>query len=234
MIVFVPQLAAVVFDFDGVVLDSETPEYESHRRIYERCGVDLTIEEWCGAIGLWAEDHNERRFEALCARSVRAPQRAAYHEERRRIFAELVPGEPMPGIRELLTALREADIRTAIASTAPARWVVPQADRIGVGPLFHAIVTGEEVVRRKPAPDVYLEAARRLAVPPSLSIAIEDSGPGIDAARAAGMIAVAIPHWLTATHDLTGANAIVAHAGELTLERLQQLLARRVGGRRDE
>lgn len=214
----------MIFDFDGVVLDSETPEYESHRRIYERCGVALTVDEWCGAIGLWTEGHDEKRFETLCERSARAPARAAYHEERRRIFAELVPGEPMRGIRKLLLALNDAGVPTAIASTAPSRWVVPAADRIGVRPLFRAIVTGEEVARRKPAPDVYVEAARRLDVDPARSVAIEDSAPGVAAARAAGMRTVAIPHWLTASHDLAGADVTVAHAGELTPDRLRQIL----------
>jgi HAD superfamily hydrolase (TIGR01509 family) len=217
-------LAAVIFDFDGVILDSETPEYESHRRIYRRCGIDLSIEEWCGAIGLWTEGHDDRRFETLRERSPLAPPRAAYHEERRRIFEALVPAEPMRGIRELLGALNEAAIPTAIASTAPSRWVVPAAERIGVGHLFRAIVTGEEVARGKPAPDVYLEAARRLGADPACSIAIEDSAPGVVAARAAGMRTIAIPHWLTASHDLTGADASVAHAGELTVDRLRRLL----------
>jgi HAD superfamily hydrolase (TIGR01509 family) len=220
----VSRLAAVIFDFDGVVLDSETPEYESHRRLYERCGVELTVSEWCGGIGLWTEGHADRRFETLCARSTIAPARDAYHDERRRIFDELLPREPMRGIRELLTALRTAGIPAAIASTAPTRWVVSSAGRIGVHELFRAIVTGEEVARRKPAPDVYLEAARRLDVDPALAIAIEDSGPGITAARAAGMTTIAIPHWLTATHDLSGADLRVGHAGELSIDRLRQLL----------
>jgi HAD superfamily hydrolase (TIGR01509 family) len=219
-----PSPAAVIFDFDGIVIDSETPEYESHRRIYERCGVRLTPDEWCDQIGLWVEGHDERWFTELCGRSPGAPARDAYHAEKRRIFDEVVPREPMRGIPELLTALAEAGVPAAIASTSPARWVVPAAERIGVRPLFAAVVTGDDVARRKPAPDVYLEAARRLGVDPARCIAIEDSGPGITAARAAGMKAVAIPHWLTERHDLSGADLRVAHAGELTLARLATLL----------
>jgi HAD superfamily hydrolase (TIGR01509 family) len=215
--------AAVIFDFDGVVLDSETPEYESHRRIYERCGAALPVGEWCDAIGIWTEGHDERRFVTLRERSANPPSREAYHTERRRIFEELVPREPMRGIRELLLALDEAGIPTAIASTAPSRWVMPAAERIGVHSLFRAIVTGEEVARRKPAPDVYLEAARRLGVDPARAVAIEDSGPGIAAAKAAGMTAIAIPHWLTELHDLSGADLRVDHAGELSVERLASL-----------
>ena len=218
-------IEAVIFDFDGVVLDSETPEFESHRRIYERCGVVLTRDEWCDHIGLWAEGHDERWFAQLRDRSPVAPEREVYHAEKRRVFDEVVPREPMRGIRELLTALAAAGVPAAIASSSPARWVVPAVEGLGLRALFGAIVTGDEVSRRKPAPDVYLEAARRLGVDPSRSIAIEDSGSGIAAAKAAGMRTVTIPHWLTEGHDLSGADLRVAHAGELTLVRLATLLA---------
>jgi putative hydrolase of the HAD superfamily len=217
-------VAAVIFDFDGVVLDSETPEYESHRQLYEQCGVPLTIDEWCDAIGLWSEGHDDRRFDTLSSRAPNAPPRDHYHAERRRIFEALLPLEPMRGIRELLAALDEAGVPAAIASTAPARWVLPAAERIGLRARFRAIVTGDVVSRRKPAPDVYLEAARQLGVDPSQAVAIEDSAPGVAAARAAGMAVVAIPHWLTETHDLKAAHLLVPHAGELTVERLERLL----------
>jgi putative hydrolase of the HAD superfamily len=216
--------SAVVFDFDGIILDSETPEYESHRRIYERCGVELTVDEWCGVIGTWSEGHDEQWFVRLCERSPGAPPRDDYFAERRRIFEEIVPAAPMRGIQDLLTVLRGAAIPVAIASSAPARWVVKAVDRLGIRPLFDAVVTGDEVRRRKPAPDVYLEAARRLGVDPARAIAIEDSAPGIAAARAAGMKTVAIPHWLTERHDLSAADVTVAHAGELTVERLAALV----------
>src|SRR4249919_3059218 len=68
----VSPVAAVIFDFDGVVFDSETPEYESHRRIYERCGVTLTVDEWCGVIGTWSENHDEQWFKRLAAQAAGA------------------------------------------------------------------------------------------------------------------------------------------------------------------
>jgi HAD superfamily hydrolase (TIGR01509 family) len=216
-------VAAVIFDFDGIVLDSETPEYESHRRIYERCGVTLTVDEWCGVIGTWSEGHDEQWFRRLCAQSGGAPGREAYFAERRRIFEAIGPAAPMRGVRELLLQLRDAGIAAAIASSAPARWVVGAVERLGIRPLFAAVVTGDEVAQRKPAPDVYLEAARRLGVDPARSVAIEDSEPGIAAACAAGMTVIAIPHWLTERHDLSAAHLTVANAGELTVERLTSL-----------
>jgi len=216
----------VIFDFDGIILDSETPEYESHRRLYQRYGVALTVEEWSGVIGTWSEAHDEQWFTRLCERSTAAPPRDAYFAERRRLFEEIVPPRPMRGVVELLSALQDARIPTAIASSAPARWVVPAVERIGIAPLFAVVVTGDQVVHRKPAPDVYLTAAHRLGVDPARSIAIEDSAPGIAAALAAGMTTIAIPHWLTSRHDLSAAHLPVAHAGELTLERLVSLIQR--------
>jgi HAD superfamily hydrolase (TIGR01509 family) len=217
-------LASVIFDFDGIVLDSETPEFESHRRIYERYGVTLTVDEWCGVIGTWSEGHDEKWFTRLCERAVKAPEREAYFEERRRLFEELVPADPMRGVRELLKIVRDADVPIAIASSAPARWVVGAVERLGISPFFAAVVTGDQVTHRKPAPDVYLTAARRLGADPHHSVAIEDSSTGIAAARAAGLKTVAIPHWLTERHDLSAADLVVEHAGLLTLDRLEALI----------
>ena len=219
-------IEAVIFDFDGIVLDSETPEYESHRRIFERCGTPLTVDEWCAQIGVWAQGHHERWHARLCEVSRQAPDWPSFAAEQTRLFQALVPTAPMRGILDLLDRLAAKKIKTAIASSAPARWVVPAAAEIGVSDRFQAIVAGDQVTHRKPAPDVYLEALRRIDADPLRTIAIEDSAPGLASARAAGLKTVVIPHWLTARHDLGAADLRVAHAEELTLDVLERLLAR--------
>ena len=218
-------LAAVVFDFDGIILDSETAEFESHRRIYERCGVPLTPREWCDQIGIWVEGHEDRWSVRLAELSSSAPDPAAFKAEQHQLFREILAREPMRGIRELLDALQAARVPTAIASTAPSRWVASAVAELALSDYFQTIVTADDVRRRKPAPDAYLEAARRLGADPARSVAIEDSGPGIAAATAAGMKAVAIPHWLTESHDLGPATLRVAHAGELSIELLEDLVS---------
>jgi len=214
----------VIFDFDGVILDSETPEFESHRRVYEQYGAKLTREEWCGQIGLWSDGLGARWYSVLCERSSRPLDRETFEREQKRLFQELVPREPMRGIRDLLETLTSAGIPCAVASSGPARWVGPAIERLGLTSRFAAVVTGDDVVRRKPAPDGYLEAARRLGADPTQAVAVEDSAPGILAARAAGMKTVAIPHPLTEGHDLGDADLRVSHAGELTVARLATLL----------
>ena len=158
-------------------------------------------------------------------RNGQRTDREAYHAEKRKIFDDVLPAEPMRGIAELLAAIRAAGIPAAVASSSPRSWVARGVDLLGIRAFFGAFVSGDDVQRRKPAPDIYLEAARRLGVEPARSVAIEDSSPGIAAARAAGMKTVAIPHWLTEKHDLAGADLRVAHAGELTLTRLRALVA---------
>jgi len=216
-------LAAVVFDFDGIILDSETAEFESHRRIYQRHGAALTPEEWCDQIGIWSEAHERRWCDRLNELSGVSMEYGVFKADQHRIFHDILAREPMRGIRDLLDALALADIPMAIASTSTARWVVPAVERLGLSDRFRTIVTADDVERRKPAPDVYLEAARRLGADPRRSVAIEDSGPGIAAATAAGMKTIAIPHWLTERHDLAAAALRVAHAGELTVEVLERL-----------
>jgi len=221
------QLAAVVFDFDGIIMDSETPEYESHRRVFEQYGASLTTSDWCHQIGIWNEAQDERWFRELCRRCSNAPDSRTFLAEKRRIFDEVAPREPMRGVRELVNALNEAGVPAAIASSSSSWWIRSAVERIGMSGKFAAVATGDDVERRKPAPDVYLEAARRVGVDPADVVAIEDSAPGIEAARAAGMATVVIPHWLTERHDLSGADLRVASAGELTLPRLAALVSTR-------
>ena len=218
------RLQAVVLDFDGVILDSETAEFEAHRRIFERCGARLTIEEWTSQIGLWSEGQGTRWHERLRALSPAAPDLESFQAEKSRLFAELLSVRPMPGIEALLDELERADVPVAIASTSPAHWVVGAAARVGIGTRVRTIVSANDVVRRKPAPDVYLEAVRRLSAEPARSVAIEDSGPGVRSALAAWLKTVAIPHHLTDGHDLTGAHLRVASATELTLPALEALV----------
>ena len=216
---------AVIFDFDGTILDSESAEFHSHRRLFADHDVDLTEEEWCTGIGIvQAETH---WWDRLCARAAAPPSYQQFRHATRRYFSEHVRMEPMPGITALVGALVASGIPRAVASAASARWVLRALGDLGLTPSFDAVVTGDQVARTKPAPDVYLEAARRLGVRADRCVAIEDSGPGLAAARAAGMRTVVIPHRLNRhTHDFTGADLHLTTAAELTLERLSQLAGR--------
>jgi HAD superfamily hydrolase (TIGR01509 family) len=173
---------------------------------------------------VWTEDQAQRWHRRLSDLTAGAPTFSEFQIEKRRIFTELIPRAPMPGIAELLELLARAGVPVAIASSSPARWVVPAVTQLGIVSQVRAIVTADDVARRKPAPDVYLEALRRLGAAAEHSVAIEDSAPGVAAAIAASLWTVAIPHWLTARHDLSGAHLQVSSARVLTLDRLDRLV----------
>lgn len=211
---------AVIFDFDGVILDSETPEYEAHRQMFFARGLELTPADWCDTIGTC--DDPRRWFERLLAA---APSLAyeQYLEEKRRLFRALVRMEPVRGVDALLSSLERAGVPKAVASNASGGWVQRAAAEMGLVHRFDAIVTADDVERPKPAPDVYLQACERIGVAPHASVAIEDSTTGVAAARAAGLKVVAIRHWLTRQHDVSAADLIVEHAGMLTIDLLRTL-----------
>jgi HAD superfamily hydrolase (TIGR01509 family) len=220
-----PDLEAVVFDFDGVIVDSETPEYEAYRTLFERAGLSLSVEEWTSQVGIWTHDQDLVWHGRLCARCTVSPSLEDFRTQKRLLFAQRLSMVVMPGIERLLESLAAASIPIGIASSSPARWVVSAATRLGLRSQVQAIVTADDVEKRKPAPDVYLEVVRRLGVRTTHAVAIEDSGPGIAAALAAGLKTVVIPHWLTDRHDLNGAHLRVSSAGELTVSRLRHLVA---------
>jgi HAD superfamily hydrolase (TIGR01509 family) len=212
---------AVIFDFDGTILDSESAEFESHRRLFADWGVPLTEDEWCEGVGILKPDTHW--FDRLCERAQHPLTFERFREITRGYFQQHVRMEPMPGVSALLGALVTTGVPRAIASAAPSDWVMRGLEGLRLVDAFDAIVTMDQVEKGKPDPDVYLEAARRMQIEPAHCVAIEDSGPGLAAARAAGMRTVVIPHSLTRLHDLSGADLRVASATELTLEALRSL-----------
>jgi putative hydrolase of the HAD superfamily len=213
---------AVIFDFDGTILDSESAEYHSHRQFFAEHGVELTQEEWCTGIGRVQPERTW--WEWLCTRTTTPPTYERFRKTTRTYFVRHLRMEPMPGIQTLVESLVAAGVPRAIASAASLSWVARAMKELHIGRAFEVIVTGDQVERTKPAPDVYLEAARRLGVEPEHCVAIEDSEPGLTAARAAGMHTVAIPHHLNRlTHDFEGADLELSSAADLTLDRIREL-----------
>lgn len=216
-----PPTFAVVFDFDGLIVDSETPEFEAHRQIFAEHGVELTAEEWRGEVGIWSATRNW--FAKLGEIIGRPVDSNALREEKRRRFWRVIKMEPLPGVRALLDELHAATVPLALASSAEASWINRATAELDVTRYFRTIVTGDDVTPRKPHPEGYLLAAHRLGIAPDRCVAIEDSQPGIVAAKAAGMKAIAIPNWLTAEHDLDAADLRVASAAELSMAVLAKL-----------
>jgi HAD superfamily hydrolase (TIGR01509 family) len=187
--------AALVFDFDGLVLDTESAEYESVRSIYRDHGQDLPLEAWLPVVGTvhdidWVGD-----LEGLTG--LRLDRRDLVRLRRRRAALQVEHEHPRPGVVAALDAADRLGVPCAIASNAPRRWIDGHLDRLGLAARFAAIRAVDDVAEGKPAPDVYLAACAAVGADPARSIAFEDSPVGARAALAAGMTCVAVPSPLT-------------------------------------
>lgn len=205
---------ALVLDFDGTILDTEWPHFMAVQDLFKRHGLDLTLEQWQHRVGAHPDLHWFDWLKSLVDYPVDEDERR--HARRLKTAATLA--EPVrPGVMTVLTNARAAGWKTAVASSSPTDWVEGHLVRLNVLPFIDEIRTRDHVQQTKPAPDVFLAAARALAVPPESCLAIEDSRNGVLAAKAAGMSCVAVPNRVTSSHDLSEADRVVDSLADLDL-----------------
>lgn len=216
-------LLGAIFDCDGLLADTETPDYDAWRQIYEEQGLHLPVALWAQNIGL-AKGHDLPDWHAPLAERVGPAYDREATQARKRAHYQFAIGRltPMPGILALLDALDGENIPCAVASNSERAWVDRVLDITSLAPRFRAIATADEVARPKPAPDVYLLAAERLGVAPTHCVAFEDSPRGLAAAHAAGMFTVAVPTALTRHLDFAQAHHLVESLEHLTLDELRR------------
>jgi len=211
-------IRGLVFDFDGLIADTEGPEYQAWAEAWAAHGHELTLNEWCVAIGTVSA------FDPLAALASRVGANfdtAAVDATRRARHRELIADlRPLPGVVDHLEAARALGLRTAVASSAPPWWVEGHVEAFGLVDAFAAIHAYDGSVPAKPAPDLYLAACKAIDVDPSDALAFEDSPNGIAAAKAAGLSCVAVPHDLTRHLDLSAADLIVESLAGVSLQEL--------------
>ncbi|WP_170323779.1 HAD family hydrolase [Cryptosporangium phraense] len=193
---------AVIFDFDGVIMDTESAVVRAWR---DECGaLRLPFDEVAFAAAVGSTSLAPERVLALLGPAVHPGEFAVRVRARLRESSAELP--VLPGVRELLAEAAEAGVPTAVASSASADWVRPHLRRAGLLDSFATIVSRDDAERKKPAPDLYLTALARLRVSPDATVAIEDSATGVAAARAAGLRCVAVPGPVTVGHDFADAD----------------------------
>jgi HAD superfamily hydrolase (TIGR01509 family) len=188
-------ISAVIFDFDGLIIDSETPLFEIWSEIYAAHGQALTLDLWQHALGTQGGFDPYEDLSTRIAQALDRDELATLVREQH--WARCGEAPLLPGVRERLEEARELGLKTAVASSSPSAWIDPWLDHHGLRHLVDAVCTRDHVARVKPAPDLFLLAAERLRVPPSECIVFEDSPNGLRAAQAAGMRPVAVPNRLT-------------------------------------
>jgi beta-phosphoglucomutase len=190
---------AVVFDIDGTLVDNMALHAEAFGVFAERHGLPpLTHEDRARLDGR----RNSEIFPILFNRDVPRDEWVAYETEKEGLYREISRGRlvPMTGLARLLARLTEEGIPTALATSAPEPNVVHTLHEIGLAGRFEIIVRGDQVGRGKPAPDVFIEAGRRLGIPPADCLVFEDAPVGVVAAQAAAMPVVALTTSFSATH----------------------------------
>jgi len=204
---------AVVFDMDGLLLDTETLWHEAEVDLFARRGVEFTREDQMQVIGT-SFDITARYFaDRLGEPSERG---AALVEEMIGLMHARVEqrGQALPGALELMDGLRSlGDVKLGLASNSPRFLVDTALSTAGLTDAFDAIVTSDDVEHPKPAPDIYLLVCVRLGVTPSHSLALEDSASGVAAAKAAGLTCIAVPQF--AETDVSAADRVISSLEEL-------------------
>lgn len=185
-------ISAVIFDMDGILIDTEPIWRRVEIEVFGRLGLHLTEEQCVDTMGLRVPEivalwYSRHPWNGLSPGEVTQSILAGLIESVRR------EGEPLPGVRDTLETIRALGLRIGLASSSSMDVIEAVLDRLQIASYFEVICTGDDEAEGKPHPAVYLRAAERLRVPPERCLAIEDSPNGVVAARAAGMYCVAIP-----------------------------------------
>jgi len=210
------ELEALLFDMDGLLVDSEPHFYEAHRAVFAEHGVVISPEEYAR---VWIIRGARTQDEAV-RRGVPADPEALRAEVMRRFRASVARGLAlMPGARALLERAR-GRFRTAVVTNTTRAEAVLVLERLGLAPLLDRVVAREDYARAKPAPDAYLAGAAAVGAAPAACLALEDSPRGIASAAAAGIRCVAVPNALTRIEPPAGAWRVLDTLAALDLEEM--------------
>jgi HAD superfamily hydrolase (TIGR01509 family) len=216
------KFSAVLFDFDGVLVDTEWAIYQAWRRLFEAHGHDLPLAIYTRCIGSdFATWSPKSHLEDLTGTGF------DWHDldtrRQREIMAELADAGPLAGAADLLAGLAGRGMPCAVVSSSSHQWVDGWLERLALAGYFQTTVCRGDAAAIKPAPDLFLAAAERLGVHPSACLVIEDSLNGVIAANAAGMTAWAVPNRVTADLDFAIAQRVVSSLAEVAEALADQL-----------
>ena len=224
------KLKAIVFDFDGLILDTEEPVYRSWLEVYQAHGAELPFDRWIQIVGSSTATFDPRLYlEAHLGRKL--DQEVLDRRIARR--TEMVLAQPvMAGVASLVDGARAAGLRLGVASSSTCQWVRGHLERLGLLDRFECIRCRDDVAAVKPAPDLFVAVVECLGVQPGEALALEDSPNGVTAARAAGMWCVAVPNVITGGLDLSHADLLVPSLDGLSAADLARKLGLTLWGAR--
>jgi HAD superfamily hydrolase (TIGR01509 family) len=211
-------IRALILDFDGLILETEGPSYQTWEEVYHSFGLSLPFSTWSAIIGTTQGEFDPQRELQKQVKgevdweAVEAQRQAA---ENRILEAQTI----LPGVEQYLSDAKRLGITLGVASSS-SEWVTRHLSRLGLSGCFDCVCTADDVERVKPDPELYLTVLERLGIRSDEAIAFEDSPLGIQAAKRAGLLCVAVPNRLTRQLSLDQADYRMESLSELPLEQL--------------
>ena len=215
----------VVFDFDGLILDTEAPVYDVWQAIYTEHGHTLDFARWAECIGTADTFDPCDHLETLLGRPIDAAPLLRLHRARTDL---LIAAQPvLPGVREYVDEARRLGVRLGVASSSSRAWVEGHLTRLGLREHFDVVRCADDVARVKPDPALYLSVLEATGVAAHQAVALEDSPNGVRAAKRAGLACIAVPNPLTARLDLAEADLRLGSLADVPLADLLTRLSAR-------
>lgn len=217
-------MRALVFDFDGLIVDTESAIYEAWRELYLAHGHDLPLPQYVQCVGsVFGHYDPMAALETLLGGPVDWDTHLPMKDARIRAGQQGL--DTMPGIRELLAEARAAGVPCVVASSSQRTHVEGWLARVGLREAFEFVRSRDDVERAKPFPDLFLSAAAGLGLEPAETLVLEDSSNGLRASLAAGAPCLVVPSPVTLGSDFTGAAAVLPTLKGVTLKELQLIHA---------
>jgi HAD superfamily hydrolase (TIGR01509 family) len=213
-------IQALIFDFDGLILDTELSALTSWQEIYKEYNCTIPIAQWMTTIGGTAAtffdplDYLEQQLGRPVEREALRARRRQIHEATTSTLSAL------PGVEDYLADARRLGLKIGLASSSTRRWVSGHLTRLGLLPYFDCVRCADDVAHKKPDPELYLAVLKELDVEATRAVALEDSPNGVTAAQRAGIFCVAIPNALTGQMPLDHADMHLTSLAEIPLEQL--------------
>jgi HAD superfamily hydrolase (TIGR01509 family) len=212
-------IRALIFDFDGLILETEGPSYKSWEEVYQSFGIALPFSTWSTIIGTTQGEFNPR-LELQKKVKGRVDWEGVELQRQTRENALIEAQSVLPGVEQYLKDARRLGLKTGLASSSSCKWVIGHLTRLGLVDYFDCICASDDVEHTKPDPELYLSVLRGLGVNAEEAIALEDSPIGIRAAKQAGLFCVAVPNPLTSQLALTQADLQLGSLAEMPLQQL--------------
>ena len=213
-------IRALIFDFDGLIVDTESPALESWQEIFREYGQELSLDRWALNVGRSETLDVVGDLQQLVGRTL---DTEALKAQRRARHIQMIEALPiLPGVVERIAEAHAMGLRLAVASSSSSDWVAGHLERVGLLQHFHTVRcrNDADVGIGKPDPAVYLAALRSMGVEAREAIALEDSPRGEEAAKRAGIFTVVIPNNVTRRMGPTSAHLTLESLADMTLEQL--------------